>query len=394
MHELRNRALFTALIVAVYLFCRSISLYGVAADDAATGPATAQDLLIMMLSGSHYRQTIMALGVAPYINASLLVQLVLAFRSASARAKISKARHERWRLATSIFFSFIMAVPLAYGLTYKTDLGPLWMLRLIVIAEVFIGAMLIYLFCALNERHGVGSSMPLILVNIATSLMQTLSAAHFFSFPWIILLCLAAIAGTIYMENSMIRIPLQRVSIHNVHADQNYLAYKRSPMGIMPVMFAASAFLLPYYLVDWLFYLFPGSAPLAYASENMILTEPLGVAVYLALIIALAVLFSLLMLNPRETARQLQRNGDSIIGMYAGKQTERYLFGVVLKWSLISGALQTVCMAVSLTLSLAGQIPTSLALIPASAMIVVSIACSLTQEIKAYYRYDAYRFFM
>jgi preprotein translocase subunit SecY len=120
----------------------------------------------------------------------------------------------------------------------------------------------------------------------------------------------------------------------------------------------------------------------------------LGATVYLALIVLLSVLFAFLMLSPKETAHQLQRNGDSIIGMYAGKQTERYLVVLVLKWSLISGLLQAACMAVSLVLSLAGTIPMALSMIPASMMIIVSIVCSLIQEIGTYHRYDAYRFFM
>jgi preprotein translocase subunit SecY len=196
------------------------------------------------------------------------------------------------------------------------------------------------------------------------------------------------------MENSMIKVPLQRVSIHNVHADQNYLAYKRAPMGIMPVMFASSAFLLPYYLVHMLVGFYPQNAALVSISDNMVLTRPLGVAVYLVLIVVLAVLFSFLMLNPRETAHQMQRNGDSIVGMYAGEQTRRFLTGIVLRWSLISGMLQACCMAVSLALSMREIIPAALAMNPTSMMIITSIVCSLVQEIASYYRYDAYRFFM
>ena len=126
----------------------------------------------------------------------------------------------------------------------------------------------------------------------------------------------------------------------------------------------------------------------------MVLTRPLGVAVYLVLIVVLAVLFSFLMLNPRETAHQMQRNGDSIVGMYAGEQTRRFLTGIVLRWSLISGMLQACCMAVSLALSMREIIPAALAMNPTSMMIITSIVCSLVQEIASYYRYDAYRFFM
>ena len=124
VHELRNRTLVTVLAVAVYMFCRTIVLYGVSVDDATARAAGAPNLLSMMLSGDRYRITVMALGVAPYINASLLVQILFAFRSASSRAKISKMQHERWRLVTSIAFALVMAVMLAFGLTFEEGAGP------------------------------------------------------------------------------------------------------------------------------------------------------------------------------------------------------------------------------------------------------------------------------
>lgn len=391
-HELRNRVFFTALVVAAYLLCRNITLYGV--DVAASQSAGGHSFLAALLSGDNFRTTVMALGIAPYINASLLVQVLFAFRNAHSRAKVSKVESDRWMLVVSVIFAVIMAVMQSYSLAYEAAPGPLWAVRLVAIAEMIGGAMLVSLLCAQNEKHGVGASMPIILVNIVGQLVRTMDANHFLAFPAIVLLCLVVMLVTAYMENSLIKLPLQRVSIHNIHADQNYLAYKRAPMGVMPVMFASSAFLLPYFLIGMLAAINPDNVTLAFARDNMVLTRPLGAIVYLALIVVLSVLFAFLMLNPKETAHQLQRNGDSIIGMYAGKQTKKFLVGLVLKWSLISGLLQAVCMAVSLSLSFAGAIPISFSMLPAAMMILVSIACSLVQEIQTYHRYDAYRFFM
>lgn len=392
-HELRNRALFTALVVAVYLLGRNVPLYGVVTD-ASTGAAGGQYFLALLVSGDRYRSTMMALGIAPYINASLLVQVIFAFRSSASRAKVSKVRSDRWMLRVAVAFGALMAVMQSYSLTLSAEAGPAWAVRLAVVAEMLAGALLTTWLCMWNEKRGIGASMPIVLVNIVGPLVRGLSDNHFLDFPDIMLVCLVAITGTAFMENSLIRLPLQRVSIHNVHADQNYLAYKRSPMGIMPVMFASSAFLLPYFLVNMLANLNPQDAALAAVRDDLVLTRPLGASVYLALIVLLSLLFSFLMLNPRETAHQLQRNGDSIVGMYAGRQTARYLTGLVLRWSLVSGLLQAAVMAVSLALSLGGAIPAALAMTPASMMILASIACSLVQEVGSYHRYDAYRFFM
>lgn len=115
---------------------------------------------------------------------------------------------------------------------------------------------------------------------------------------------------------------------------------------------------------------------------------------YLIIIIMLTIVFSFIMLNPKESARQLQRNGDSIIGIYAGEKTTAYLVGTVWKLSLISGTLQAACMCLSLVLSVRGAIPAVLAMVPSSAMILVSILCGMAQEISTYWRYDRYSFFL
>lgn len=165
-------------------------------------------------------------------------------------------------------------------------------------------------------------------------------------------------------------------------------------MGIMPVMLAATAFVIPGYFIRMLMFFFPDSASLVEIYENMQLTKPEGIVVYLVIIFVLTIAFSMIMLNPWETANQLQRNGDSIIGMYPGRDTAHFLAKTVLKWSFVSAILQAGCMAVSLILAYTGVIPAGLAMVPASIMIVVSIACSLAQESAVYCRYDAYKFFV
>ncbi|RRF99127.1 MAG: hypothetical protein DUD39_05925 [Coriobacteriaceae bacterium] len=392
-HELRKRTLFALLVVVIYMLCRSISLYGVSMDNSAGGSGS-QYFLTMLLSGSHDRATVMALGIAPYINASLLVQIVFAFKNAASRAKVSKLESDRWMLAVSVLISLAMAAFQSFEFEYVPSAGPIWALRLLAALGMFAGAMLTSFLCSMNEKHGIGTSMPIILTNILTSLFQSLGSSHFIEYPAVLVLWIAAVAGTIAMENSFVKIPLQRVSIHNIHADQNYLAYKRAPMGMMPVMFASSAFLVPAFVMRMLSELFPQNAGLAAAADGMSLMRPLGACVYLVLIVVLSVGFSLLMLNPKETAHQLQRSGDSVVGIYAGRQTERYLVHTVLVLSLLSGFLQAACMAGSLALSFSSLVPVSLAMMPATMMVVVSIVCSLCREIASYRRYDAYRFFM
>lgn len=392
-HVLRSRIVFTVFVLAVYVLGRLVPVYG-AVESGAGGGTAARAMAVMLLSGSHAQNTLAALGVMPYINASLLVQIVAALKSSNSRAKVSKQRMDRWMLAVTMIFAGAMASVQALDMPFRASAGNLLFIRIQAAAELFLGAMLIFALCMLNEKHGIGASMPIILMNILSSLSGTLNRGHFLHYPTMIFICAVVIAVTFFMENKIIRIPLQRVSIHNIHADKNYIAYKLNPIGIMPVMFATAAFLVPRYIIRLIAWMFPGSREAAEIRSSMVMTRPLGIAVYLMIIILLTIMFSFIMLNPKESARQLQRNGDSIIGIYAGEKTTAYLVGTVWKLSLISGILQAACMCLSLVLSIRGAIPAVLAMVPSSAMILVSILCGMAQEISTYWRYDRYSFFL
>lgn len=390
-HVLCKRILFSVLILIIYLAGRSITLYGVSTG-FIDSPGNVQSIVTTMLSGDRYQHTLMSLGIMPFINASLLVQIITSFKNINSRTKISKQKQDRWMLITAVIFSVFMSVIQSLNLTYREDAGPASMVRLLVILEMIAGAMITYFLCKTNEKHGIGASLPVILLNVITALASNLRTYHFLRYPVLLLTTAGIVIVTIFMENSIIKVPLQRVSIHNIHADQNYIAYKRNPVGIMPVMFASSFLVIIRYVILFLTYVVPSDHAFSDILQKLLMTELPGITLYLIIIFCLSVVFSFIMLNPAESARQLQKNGDSIIGVYAGEKTKRYLVKIVLKWSMISGLLQAGCMSISLILSLNHDIPASLALIPSSGMILVSIICSLIQEIQTYYRYDAYRF--
>ena len=106
------------------------------------------------------------------------------------------------------------------------------------------------------------------------------------------------------------------------------------------------------------------------------------------------IIFSFIMLSPGEMAEQLQKGGDSIVGVYAGKRTKRYLRRKLLILSVFSGFVLCFLMGIPLNMSLRGEIPSDLALMPATAMILIGIICPLYQEVKAYGKFDSYSFFI
>lgn len=393
-HELGRRLLFTIMILTVYMVGRSLLLYHIDPAAYELAELDTQNIMISMISGDRYQYTLFALGIMPYITATLLIWIFMAVKGAEFRARFSPQKTERYTLIFMIFIAASFAISRADELVFKESALDPQVLRAIAVLEMTIGAIIIYRMAFLNKERGIGGQTPLILVNVLDNLFSTIRR-----FPWeeiskLLVLCLVMVGVILIMENVMIRIPVQRVSIHNVYAEKSYIAFKLDPIGVMPVMFAVSFFMIPQLIVRFLLILNEDNVTLKLINERMNLTNLSGAAIYLGIIFALNIIFSFIMLSPGEMAEQLQKDGDSIVGVYAGKRTKRYLRRKLLTLSVFSGFVLCFLMGIPLNMSLRGEIPSDLALMPATAMILIGIICPLYQEVKAYGKFDSYSFFI
>lgn len=393
-HELGRRLLFTIMILTVYMVGRSLLLYHIDPAAYELAEQDTQNIMISMISGDRYQYTLFALGIMPYITATLLIWIFMAVKGAEFRARFSPQKTERYTMIFMIFIAASFAISCADELVFKESALDPQVLRAIAVLEMTIGAIIIYRMAFLNKERGIGGQTPLILVNVLDNLFSTIRR-----FPWeeiskLLVLCLVMAGVILIMENVMIRIPVQRVSIHNVYAEKSYIAFKLDPIGVMPVMFAVSFFMIPQLIVRFLLILNEDNVTLKLINERMNLTNLSGAAIYLGIIFALNIIFSFIMLSPGEMAEQLQKGGDSIVGVYAGKRTQRYLRRKLLILSVFSGFILCFLMGIPLRMSLRGEIPSDLALMPATAMILIGIICPLYQEVKAYGKFDSYSFFI
>lgn len=390
-YEVRNRALFTLGVVLLYIIGRGVVLYGVDLESIHAESAGAQELLLSVVSGDRYRYSILALGIMPYITVSMLVTLVTMLRSADARARMSPRRIERMTYLLTMLVSLVLAITRAEELPYlDTGMAPL-ALKALTVLELMAGAVVILVMAAVNKKHGFAGQIPIILVNVSDSLLAMVSGHGLADFRVVGVICVVVAACSVAMECILVRIPVQRVSIHNDYADKSYIAYKLSPIGTMPVMFATVVFMLPQLLVGFLASSFPENAFWNRLAGEMVMTRPTGVWTYLFVVLLLSILGAFLMLSPGDSADQLQRGGDSIVGVYAGKKTKWYLRRRLLLLSFFSGVFMSTCMGISLFMALGGKIPADLAMLPSMAMILVGIATSLVQEISAYVKFDSYK---
>lgn len=236
----KYKFLYTAIILLVYLLGRCIPLYGIENVSLAEGNIDAGRLLEQTISGDLSGRSLFTLGIAPYITASILVQITASIMGSGSRSRISPKKMNRITILLTLLFAFFQAVVHVQELDYHAAGMPLILTQTVRIVEMITGAVLILWLAERNKKYGFGGQSVLIYINIIDSMIRTLSRYRWETLLLPILISLAVMTIILLMESTEKRIPVQRISIHNVYADKNYLAIKLNTAGVMPVMFATA----------------------------------------------------------------------------------------------------------------------------------------------------------
>lgn len=389
-HLVRNRCLFSIVIIVIYFICHRIPLNGI---DMSAYDNLGLDLgavLSLAVNGSSKQCYVMSLGISPYITASLVISILFAMRSKEARARTSPKAMNYWITALTFIVTLVQSVFYALNLKY-VDRNV--MSVLLAILELMAGASIAQYLLMKNKKYGVGGFAPIILVNMTETLIGTLmkSSVDALKIPFGISFVMVIIM--IFMELHEKKIPLQRVSVHNVHAKKNYLAIKYNPVGFMALMFGSAIFMIPQLIVA-LIHHYHKSEIINFLYKNLNMSTVFGMRVYIVMLFVFTVLLSLLFVNPKDLSEDLLQSGDSIVNVPAGKATRRYIRKWVLFFSCLSGLIMCGCLSLCMYLQYKGIVDATVAMLPTTFMMLSGFICSIYLEIRAYSDFDSYKPFI
>ena len=377
--------------MAAYLIGRELPLYGVdlAAYDAFR--FNKSDLIMQTIGGDRYKTSLLALGISPFMFSTLFVQMIVAFKSADSKSHTSPKKITRATLILMLVWASVQAYFTTKSTIYIYDAGwELIVAKLVSAIEMITGAFVILWLATRNGKYGVGGQTILIYVNILDSVVNTVKSVELKELKVIGILSLIALLCTIYFENTEYRIPMQRISIHSIFSDKNYIPIKLNPIGMMPVMFSSAFFQLPVYIFSGLSMTFPDNRDLQWLSDNMDTSHPLGIGVYVVVLYVITIVFSFIFISPKNLAESLQKAGDSITGLKAGRKTKMYIAHRLLAIAIFSATFLSLFIALPLYLNMRGMLPASVMSLPSILIAMASINCNLYREFKAVKEYDAY----
>lgn len=389
-HLVRNRCLFSIVIIVIYFICHRIPLNGI---DMSAYDNLGLDLgavLSLAVNGSSKQCYVMSLGISPYITASLVISILFAMRSKEARARTSPKAMNYWITALTFIVTLIQSVFYALNLKY-VDRNV--MSVLLAILELMAGASIAQYLLMKNKKYGVGGFAPIILVNMTETLIGTLMKSSVDALKIPLAISFVMVIIMIFMEMHEKKIPLQRVSVHNVHADKNYLAIKYNPVGFMALMFGSAIFMIPQLIVA-LIHHYHKSEIINFLFKNLNMSTVFGMRVYVVMMFLFTVLLSLLFVNPKDLSDNLLQAGDCIENVPAGKPTRRYIRKWVLFFSCLSGLIMCGCLSLCMYLQYKGIVDATVAMLPTTFMMLSGFICSIYLEIRAYRDFDSYKPFI
>ena len=389
-HLVRNRCLFSIVIIVVYFVCHRIPLNGI---DMSAYDNLGLDLgavLSLAVNGSNKQCYVMSLGISPYITASLVISILFAMRSKEARARTSPKAMNYWITAVTFIVTLVQSIFYALNLKY-VDRNV--MSVLLAILELMAGASIAQYLLMKNQKYGVGGFAPIIIVNMTETLIGTLMKSTIEALMIPLGISFVMVIIMIFMEMHEKKIPLQRVSVHNVHADKNYLAIKYNPVGFMALMFGSAIFMIPQLIVA-LIHHYHKSEIINFLFKNLNMSTVFGMRVYVVMMFMFTVLLSLLFVNPKDLSDDLLQGGDCIENIPAGKPTRRYIRKWVLFFSCLSGLVMSGCLSLCMYLQYKGIVDASVAMLPTTFMLLSGFICSIYLEIRAYRDFDSYKPFI
>ena len=372
MHELVQRILFVIFAVIVFRFGSFVTLPGIDVNALNAffiqSQGTILDLANVFSGGALERMSLFALGVMPYISASIIMQMMthlvpqlvsLRKEGDSGREKISNYT----RLLT-IVLALIQSIGTTFALSKQVVDGQ----QLIVINQfsfVFISTItlvtgtmfLMWLGEQITER-GLGNGISLIIFSsIVAGLPQAFGGTielvtqgdlSSFEALLIMLLVIVVTMFVVFVERSLRKIPIQYAPRQQgrsmVVPQTSYLPLKLNMAGVIPPIFASALVLFPATAVRWFSELRADSWLGAIVSQ-MQPGKPLYVSFYAIAIIFFAFFYTSLVFNPKETADNIKKSGAYIQGFRPGDQTAWYINFIVTRLTLIGAAyLTAVCL--------------------------------------------------
>jgi preprotein translocase subunit SecY len=338
--DLKRRILFTLAALFVYRLGAHMPTPGV--DAAALGKLFEQGgvlgFLDLFAGGALRRFSIFALGVTPYINSSIVMQLlavvVPSLEKMQKEGEEGRKKVVQYTRYGTIIFALIQAVGMTGWLRNLGIFTGSWMDIALVAVTLTTGAVAVMWLGEVMSDHGIGNGISLlifagIVARIPEAIIRTFTLVRLGEMNILILvlavvLMIAVVAGCVMLQEGQRRLPVQyakRMVGNKMYGGQStFIPLRVNTAGVIPIIFASSVLLFPYTIAGLFQNSFAQAVQRAFSPSS-----PIYMILYVAMIIFFSYFYTAVVFKPEDISTNMKKNGGFILGIRPGKPTTDYI---------------------------------------------------------------------
>ena len=399
--EIRRRIIFTLAMLLVYRLGTVIPVPNVdtAKLSAQYQSNTLMDMMNLLGGGMIQSMSIFALGVGPYITASIIIQL-LSMDVIPYLTDLSKSGHKgKLKIDTitrylGVVLAYVQAIGIIgiFNSQYNMLLNDSWSSFFYMGTIMAAGTMFLLWLGDQITQKGVGNGLSLIIfAGIVSSLPQmfintfnTMTSAGeligYLGYGLFVLSYFLIIVFVIYMNSAVRKITIQYTSSTAGRGkSMNHLPLMINSASVIPVIFAGAIMNAPIIALSWI----NQGAAYKFLTSYIVLTHPVGLIVYALLIIAFTFFYTNLQVDPEKISEDFGKNGSYIPGVRPGKDTKKYISTILNRITVLGALFLTfIALLPNIVPMIFSSIPANTALGGTGIIIVVGVALETVKELE------------
>lgn len=414
--EIRGKILFTLAMLFIYSLGSSIPVPGVDADllAASIGSNSILNMMNLLGGGTLERLSIFAMGVGPYITASIVIQLLsmdvipylseLSKSGQTGRVKLDKiTRYLGVILSFVQSFTMVISFDNLYNVMVASDIGTyLYTATVLTAGTMF----LLWIGDRITQKGigngismiifaGIVSNMPFSYAQVYQLLVgtaeQSAMMAGIIQFAIYIIVNLLIIILVVIMQLAVRKISIQYTnsSVARSNNNKNFLPLKINSASVIPVIFAQAIITSPQIILSFI-----NQEAYQSLSNFLSLNKPFGLALYAILTLLFTFFYTNLQVNPDQIADNLNKSGAYIPGVRPGSETKEYLKKVLNRITVLGGIALTVIAVIPYLLPMVTSLPASTSLGGTGIIIVVGVAMETMSQLKGQLTQKQYHGFL
>ncbi len=399
--DLKNRILFTIMMLCVYRLGTYIPLPGIDAQSLQTLMQSKQSGILGMLNifsgGAIKRMAIFALGIMPYISSSIIIQLLTGvseyFKNLKNQGEIGRKKITQYTRYGTVLLATVQGYGISVGLESSSNvvIDPGVFFRLTTVITLVAGTIFLMWLGEQITQRGIGNGISLIIFSGIVAEIPRALAATFelgrtgaLSVPIILMifvLLLSTVAFIVFIERAirkiLINYPKRQMGTKIYGGESSHLPLRINTAGVIPAIFASALLLLP---VTFSNFGMSDSGLFAGLSSLFSQGRPLYMLLYASGIIFFSFFYTSIVFNPKETAENLRKQGGYVPGIRPGERTAYFIEEILTRLTTIGALYLTlVCLMPEFLIS---KYPIPFYLGGTSVLIVVVVAMDTVSQIQ------------